>query len=47
MHIWKCLVHKKTISYCVKDASGKVHTEGTIPSTRIDLDGWMARLPQP
>jgi len=23
-------VHKKTISYCVKDASGQVHREGTI-----------------
>ena len=22
-------VHKKTISYCIKDASGQVHREGT------------------
>ena len=24
-------VHKKTISYCVKDAAGKIHQEGKIP----------------
>jgi transposase len=40
-------VHKKTISYCVKDVSGRVHTEGTIPATRMDLDRWMAMLPEP
>ena len=40
-------VHKKTISYCVKDAGGGVHREGTIPATRIDLDRWMTALPQP
>jgi hypothetical protein len=27
-------VHKKTISYCVKDVSGQVQREGTIPATR-------------
>ena len=27
-------VHKKTISYCVKDAAGQVHQEGKIGSTR-------------
>jgi transposase len=31
-------VHKKTISYCVKDFSGHIHAEGTIPATRLDLD---------
>ena len=31
-------VHKRTISYCVKDGSGKIHAEGAIPSTRFDLD---------
>ena len=40
-------VHKKTISYCVKDASGRIHLEGTIPATRIDLDRWRKTLPQP
>ena len=40
-------VHKKTISYWVKDASGRIHTEGSIPATRFDLDRWMKTLPQP
>ena len=40
-------VHKKTISYCVKDAAGCVHGEGKIGSTRRDLDTWVRTLPQP
>jgi transposase len=40
-------VHKKTISYCVKDASGQVHREGTIGATRRELDLWIQTLPQP
>src|SRR5271156_6315015 len=40
-------VHKKTISYCVKDAAGRVHQEGKIGSTRRDLDGWIRTMPQP
>lgn len=40
-------VHKRTISYCVKDVSGRIHREGSIPATRIDLDRWMSTLPQP
>jgi transposase len=40
-------VHKKTISYCVKDASGQVHREGTIGANRNELDWWMKTLPQP
>jgi transposase len=40
-------VHKRTISYCVKDGSGRIHAEGTIPATRLDLDIWMKTLPQP
>jgi transposase len=31
-------VHKKTIDYCVKDASGCVCAEGSLPATRFDLD---------
>jgi hypothetical protein len=31
-------VHKRKISYCVKDGSGKIHTEGSISATRLDLD---------
>ena len=40
-------VHKKTISYCVKDAAGHVHREGKIGSTRRELDGWIKTLPEP
>src|ERR1700688_4901963 len=40
-------VHKKTISYCVKDAAGHVHREGKIGSTRRELNAWVETLPQP
>jgi transposase len=40
-------VHKRTISYCVKDAAGRVHQEGKIGSTRRELDVWMRAMPQP
>jgi transposase len=40
-------VHKRIISYCVKDSGGKLHSEGSIPATRTDLDRWMKALPQP
>jgi hypothetical protein len=32
-------IHKKTISYCVKDTSGQVQQEGQIGATR-----WGSRL---
>jgi transposase len=40
-------VHKKTISFCVKDAAGHVWQEGKIGSTRRELDAWIQTLPQP
>src|SRR6266436_3425646 len=40
-------VHKKTISYCVKDGSGRIYAAGSIPATRLTLDLWMKTLPQP
>ena len=40
-------VHKRKISYCVKDSSGQVCAEGSLPATRFDLDRWMKTLPQP
>ena len=40
-------VHKRTISYCVKDSSGAVHSEGSNPATRFALDRWRKTLPQP
>jgi hypothetical protein len=30
-------VHKKTISFCVKDAAGRVCQEGKVGSTRYEL----------
>jgi hypothetical protein len=40
-------VHKKTISYCVKDVGGQIQREGTISATRSELDSWMKTLPKP
>src|SRR3954466_7191037 len=40
-------VHKKTISYCIKEVSGRVYGQGTIGATRYELDSWMKTLPQP
>jgi transposase len=40
-------VHKKTISYWVKDAAGRVYQEGKIGSTRWELDQWIRTMPQP
>jgi hypothetical protein len=40
-------VHKKTMSYCVKDVSGRIQQEGKVGSTRRELDCWMKTLPQP
>jgi len=37
-------VHKRMISYCVKDSSGMIHAEDTIAATRFDLDRWMKTL---
>ena len=40
-------VHKRKISYCVKDGRGKVFAEGSLSATRMDLDHWMRLLSQP
>ncbi len=40
-------VHKRKVSYCVKDSGGKVYSEGSLSATRLDLDVWMKTLPQP
>ena len=46
MHFIGLDIHKKTISYCVKDVSGQVLSEGTVPATRIQLNEWMRTLCQ-
>jgi hypothetical protein len=40
-------VHKRKTGYCVKDGSGRIHAEGSISATRLELDHWMRSLPQP
>jgi transposase len=40
-------VHKRKISYCLKDSGGKAYSEGSLSATRLDLDVWMKTLPQP
>ena len=40
-------VHKKSISFCVKDVAGRVLSEGKIGSTRRELDAWVKTLPEP
>ncbi len=40
-------VHKRRISYCVKESGGRIHSEGSIPATRLDVDHWLKTLPQP
>lgn len=34
-------VHKKTISYCIKNYSGEPLDQGIIPATRTSLNGWL------
>ena len=38
-------IHKKTISYCVKQVDGRIVQEGVIPARRQELDRWMKQLP--
>ena len=47
MHFIGLDIHKKTISYCVKDVSGTVLSEGTVAATRAQLDDWVKTLPAP
>ena len=40
-------VHKKTISYCVKDAAGCVRGEGKVDATRRELEPGSGRCQNP
>jgi hypothetical protein len=40
-------VHKKTISFCVKDAAGHVHQEGKIGATRAGTTSREAQVRRP
>ena len=47
MHYVGLDIHKKTISWCVRQADGSVVQEGRMAATREALDSWMQLLPQP
>jgi hypothetical protein len=47
MHYVGLDIHKKTISYCVRQSDGTILQENTIAATRPTLDTWMRQLPQP
>src|SRR3984957_5974122 len=47
MHYIGLDVHKKTISYCVRQSDGTILHEGTIAATRPALEAWMRQQPQP
>ena len=40
-------VHKKSVSYCVKTASGQILEEGKLPATRTGLREWAGQRTQP
>ena len=40
-------IHKKTISYCVKEMDGAIVMEGGLPSRRKDIQAWVKTLPEP
>ena len=40
-------VHKKTISYCIKTADGRIVQEGTLAATRLALRSWAEGLREP
>ena len=47
MHYLGLDVHKKTISYCLRQADGTILQEGTIAATRGALTSLLRNLPQP
>ena len=40
-------IHKKTISYCVRQADGAILQEGLLKASRQELDTWIGALPKP
>lgn len=47
MHYLGLDVHKKTISYCLRQADGTIVREGTIEATREALSALVGSMPQP
>jgi transposase len=40
-------IHKKTISFCIRQADGTILQEGTLVASCQALDEWVSRIPQP
>jgi hypothetical protein len=40
-------VHKKTISYCIKTADGRIVQEGSVAASRLALRSWVEELRLP
>jgi len=40
-------IHKKTISFCIRQADGTILQEGTLVASSQALDDWLPRVPQP
>ena len=40
-------IHKKTISYCLKLADGRIASEGTVAARRSEMTVWVKQLPTP
>jgi transposase len=40
-------IHKKTISFCIRQADGTILQEGTLVASYQALDDWLPRVPQP
>lgn len=47
MHYVGLDIHKKTISFCVRQADGTILQQGTFSANCEALDQWLCRLPQP
>jgi ABC-type cobalt transport system substrate-binding protein len=47
MHYIGLDVHKRTISFAIKQADGTVCAEGEVKATRAALEQWLKTLPQP
>jgi transposase len=40
-------IHKKTIAFCIKNPSGKIIDQGSVPANRTALEKWVTALPRP
>jgi transposase len=40
-------IHKKTISFCIRQADGTILQEGTLDASYQALDDWLPQVPQP